>query len=156
MRARFIHFTASSTFTIPSHLLVSHPQLENHQIAQLVHCQNKISRTVEFKTNSIPKGLGLSMYSLASEKTSTALSCTASGNRTSKKLLYECSLQSVRKREITNWPFCASALPRCPCDKPLNNQMHRDFQVLINSLPLHFHKRMYDKVDSRLLNPVLE
>lgn len=156
VRARLIPFTASSTYTIPSLPLVSRPQLENHRIAQLVHCQNKKSRTAEFKTNSVSKALGLSISSLVSEKSSTALSCTASGNRTSKKLLYKCLLQPVRKREITNWPFCASALPRCPCDKPLNNQMHRHFQVLINSLPLHFHKRTYDKVDSRLPNPVLE
>lgn len=51
---------------------VSHPQVENHQMAQLVHCQNKKSRTVEFKTKSVSKGLGLSIYSLVSEKSSTA------------------------------------------------------------------------------------
>lgn len=137
-------------------LLVSHPQLENHQIAQLVHCQNKKSRMVQFKRNSTSKGSGLSIYSLVSEKNSTAPSCTASGNRTSKKLLYKCSLQPVWKREITHWPFWAFPLSCHLCNKPLNNQMHRDFQVLINSLPLHFHKRTCDNIDSRLPNPVLE
>lgn len=111
---------------------------------------------VQFKRNSTSKGSGLSIYSLVSEKNSTAPSCTASGNRTSKKLLYKCSLQPVWKREITHWPFWAFPLSCHLCNKPLNNQMHRDFQVLINSLPLHFHKRTCDNIDSRLPNPVLE
>lgn len=34
--------------------------------------------------------------------------------------------------------------------------MHRDFELLINSLPLHFHKQTSDNIASRLPNPVLE
>lgn len=103
------------------------------------------------------KSTVLSIQSLLREKKSSmAPSQTSLGNRTSKMLLCKYSLQPVRRTEITERPFL---LPVQQSREDEITQIHLDFQVPINSIPLHkrgmSHKRTWDKAGCRLLDHIL-
>lgn len=107
----------------------------------------RMTPTVEIKSTV------LSIQSLLREKKSSmAPSQTSLGNRTSKMLLCKYSLQPVRRTEITERPFL---LPVQQSPEDEITQIHLDFQVPINSIPLHSHKRTWDKAGCRLLDHIL-
>lgn len=108
----------------------------------------RMTPTVEIKSTV------LSIQSLLREKkkSSMAPSPTSLGNRTSKMLLCKCSLQPVRKTEITERPFL---LPVQQSPEDEITQIHLYVQVPVNSLPLHSHKRTQDKAGCRLLDHIL-